>query len=131
MMRRMDEDNLDIVYGSRYIPQGGIAGWSFFRKLTSRVANFVTVHAFGMDVSDFTNSFRIYKREVFEDLIKSVENKGFAFQMEIMVRAGWRGLRVGCVPIVFVDRIFGKSKLGPNEVYLYLDAVWRLLNTPH
>jgi dolichol-phosphate mannosyltransferase len=130
MIEKMNQENLDIVFGSRYIENGGISGWSFFRKLTSRVANFITVQSFGIDVSDFTNSFRIYKRELFEDLIKTVENKGFGFQMEIMVRAGWKKAKIGCVPIVFVDRIYGKSKLGPNEVYLYLDAIWRLLNTP-
>jgi len=131
MIEKMRENNLDIVYGSRYDENGGICGWSFFRKLTSRVANFITVQSFNQSVSDFTNSFRIYKRDLFQKLIPEVQNKGFAFQMEIMVRAGWRQAKIDSVSIVFVDRIYGKSKLGPNEVYLYLDAVWRLINTAH
>ena len=129
MIEKMNSDNLDIVYGSRYEENGGICGWSFFRKLTSRVANFITVQSFRINVSDFTNSFRIYKRSIFESLIPDVQNRGFGFQMEIMVRAGWKKCRVGSVSIVFVDRIYGKSKLGPIEVYLYLNAIWRLLNT--
>ena len=125
----MKEDELDIVYGSRYGIGGGICGWNLFRKLTSRIANFVTVQTLGIGVSDFTNSFRIYKRKTFQSLIPGVENMGFGFQMEIMVRAGWRDCKVGSVPVVFVDRIYGKSKLGSNEIYLYLDAIWRLMNT--
>lgn len=129
MIRAMKEGELDIVYGSRYEIGGGICGWNLFRKLTSRIANFVTVQTLGIDVSDFTNSFRIYKRKTFQNLIPNVENMGFGFQMEIMVRAGWKNSKVGSVPVVFVDRIYGKSKLGSNEIYLYLNAIWRLMNT--
>ena len=125
----MKEGELDIVYGSRYEIGGGICGWNLLRKLTSRIANFVTVQTLGIDVSDFTNSFRIYKRKTFQNLIPNVENMGFGFQMEIMVRAGWGNSKVGSVSVVFVDRIYGKSKLGSNEIYLYLNAIWRLVNT--
>ena len=128
MIRLMNEKNLDIVTGTRYEGEGGIYGWSFFRKLTSRVANFITTEVLDAHVSDFTGSFRIYKREVFEALIKQVENRGYAFQMEIAVRAAWKGYKIGEFPIVFVDRVYGKSKLGPNEIYLYLHSVWQLFN---
>ncbi len=129
MIQKMKSEKLDVVYGSRYISKGGICGWDFFRKMTSRVANFVTVQMLNIDVSDFTGSFRIYKREVFETLIKEVQSRGYAFQMEIIVRACWKNYRVGGVPIVFVDRIYGSSKLGPNEIYIYLNSLWTLLNT--
>ena len=130
MIRLMDKENFDLVSGSRYRSGGGICGWSFFRKLTSRVANFVTVEALNAHVSDFTGSFRLYKRSVFEQLIKEVNNKGYGFQMEIAVRASWKGYKIGEVPIVFVDRLYGSSKFGPNEVYLYLYSVWQLFNSP-
>jgi dolichol-phosphate mannosyltransferase len=50
------------VTGSRYGAEGGVEGWSFMRKLTSRTANFVTKFALGVDCSDFTGSFRLYRR---------------------------------------------------------------------
>lgn len=125
----MRSEKLDVVYGSRYVPQGGICGWDFFRKMTSRVANYLTVQMLDVYVSDFTGSFRIYKRTVFEELIKEVKNKGYAFQMEIIVRACWKNYKVGEVPIVFVDRMYGSSKLGPNEIYIYLKSLWTLFNT--
>lgn len=129
MIQKMKNDKLDVVYGSRYVPRGGICGWDFFRKMTSRVANYLTVQMLDVFVSDFTGSFRIYKRTVFEELIKEVKNKGYAFQMEIIVRACWKKHKVGEVPIVFVDRMYGSSKLGPNEIYIYLKSLWTLFNT--
>ena len=59
-----------------------------YQETDKQNCNFVTVQTLGIDVSDFTNSFRIYKRKTFQNLISNVENMGFAFQMEIMVRAG-------------------------------------------
>ena len=129
MIKKQIVRQSDIVIGSRYIDNGGICGWSFFRKLTSRVANFVTNQMLGADVSDFTNSFRLYKKSVFEKLSKLVTNKGFGFQMEIMTRAVWDGRRVDQVPIVFVDRIYGASKFGSNEVYMFLNGLWELFSS--
>ncbi len=119
----------DIVLTSRYIKRGGIYGWSFFRKLTSRVANFVSNEMLSANISDFTNSFRLYKRKVFEKLSQLVENKGFGFQMEIITWAVWDGRRIDEVPIVFVDRIYGDSKFGSNEIYMFLKGIWKLFSS--
>ena len=129
MIKKQIVRQSDIVIGSRYVENGAICGWSFFRKLTSRVANFVTNEMLGADVSDFTNSFRLYKRSVFEKLSKLVTNKGFGFQMEIMTRAVWDERRIDQVPIVFVDRIYGASKFGSNEVYMFLCGIWDLFSS--
>lgn len=56
-------------------------------------------------------------------------SKGYAFQMEILIRAGKKGCRIEEVPIVFVDRMYGTSKLGANEIKIYLKGVWTLMNT--
>ena len=79
MIKKMSETNADIVLGSRYINGGGIYGWNLVRKFTSRVANFITTEALSVECSDFTNSFRLYKKSKFDELVKSVENKGFGF----------------------------------------------------
>lgn len=58
--------------------------------------------------------------------MKQVVSKGYAFQMEIIIRAQAMDYKVKEVPIIFVDRIFGESKLGANEVLIYLKGVWNL-----
>lgn len=129
MIAKMAETSCDVVFGSRYCEGGGIEGWNFFRKLTSRVANFLTTEVLRVDVSDFTGSFRLYKREVLERLIGRVENKGYGFQMEMIVRTSWAGYKVEEVPIVFVDRVLGASKFGPGEVKAFLRSIWNLFIT--
>lgn len=95
-------------------------GWSLKRILISRTANYVTNLLLGLSVSDFTNSFRIYKREVFEKIIPLVGCPGFGFQMEIMIHALRLKYKVEEVPIVFIDWIFGKSKFGIGEVKVFI-----------
>lgn len=80
-------------------------------------------------VSDLTGSFRLYKKKVLVELIKSCRTKGYTFQMEMVVRARERGMSIAEVPITFVDRVFGESKLGANEIVSYLKGLWTLFTT--
>ena len=64
-IRKQQEGNFDVVTGSRYINGGGVFGWNWRRKLTSRVANFIADTLLNPGVSDLTGSFRLYKKEVF------------------------------------------------------------------
>ena len=61
--------------------------------------------------------------------MKDIVSKGYAFQMEILIRAQGYGYNVAEVPIIFVDRVFGESKLGANEIYIYLQGVWKLFGS--
>ena len=74
-------------------------------------------------VSDLTGSYRLFKKDVFKDLIKEVKNGGYAFQMEIIIRAVYKKYKVEEIPITFVDRVMGKSKLGMGEILIYFDTV--------
>lgn len=123
---KQKEGNWDIVYGSRYIPGGGVYGWSMQRVLQSRVANYLATTMLAITSSDLTGSYRLYKRDVFQALVKEVTAKGYVFQMEIMARARKQGCSIAEVPVTFVDRIFGKSKLGNNEIIGYLKGLVRL-----
>ena len=69
MIEKMKQTDCDIVYGSRYIKNGGIYGWNLMRKFTSRVANFITTEALSVECTDFTNSFRLYKKSKFDELV--------------------------------------------------------------
>ena len=119
--------NADIVTGTRYRSYGdligGVFGWDAKRKLTSCGANIIADFALRPGVSDLTGSFRLYKREALEKVISVTESKGYTFQMEMMVRAKAMGLKVEECPITFVDRIYGDSKLGGEEIVEYLKGV--------
>lgn len=109
----------DIVTGTRYRQGGGVYGWDLKRKLVSRGANLFADTVLRPGVSDLTGSFRLYKRDVVEKVIRSTESKGYTFQMEMMVRAKAMGFKVEECPISFVDRVYGESKLGGDEIVEY------------
>lgn len=119
----------DIVSGTRYAPGGGVFGWSFKRKLTSRGANTLAQALLSPGVSDLTGSFRLYRKPALELLMRRCTSKGYAFQMEIAVRARRAGLSIAEVPIVFVDRVYGASKLGGAEIAMYLKGLINLFFT--
>lgn len=118
--------NYDIVTGTRYAGNGGVYGWDLKRKLVSRGANFLASTVLRPNVSDLTGSFRLYKKDVLAKIISETKSKGYVFQMEMMVRARALGFTVGEVPINFVDRLYGESKLGGDEIFQYLKGVLSL-----
>lgn len=124
---KQKETGCHIVTGTRYVSKGGVFGWDLRRKLTSRVANFLADFLLNPNCTDLTGSFRLYKREVLEHLMNRVKAKGYAFQMEVIIRARESKFTIAEVPITFIDRIYGVSKLGTNEVVTYLKGVWSLL----
>ena len=123
MIALQKEGDYDIVTGTRYAGDGGVYGWDLKRKLVSRGANLFADTVLQPGVSDLTGSFRLYKKKVLDDVIHSTESKGYSFQMEMMVRAKAKGYRVAEVPISFVDRVYGESKLGGEEIVQYLKGV--------
>jgi dolichol-phosphate mannosyltransferase len=84
------------------------------------VANYIAQVLLNPGVTDLTGSFRLYKKEAADKLMKMVQSSGFVFQMEIIVRAKELNYKIEEVPISFVDRVFGESKMGVNEVVSYL-----------
>lgn len=80
-------------------------------------------------VSDLTGSFRLYKRSALEKLIPACITRNYTFQMEIIVRARESNRSIAQVPITFVDRVYGESKLGKSEIIGYLKGLWTLFNT--
>ena len=100
-----------------------------YRKLTSRTANFLATFLLNPGPSDLTGSFRLYKKEAITKILPKVKSKGYAFQMEILVHAKKNNMVFGEVPITFVDRIYGDSKLGTQEIVLYLKGLINLFFT--
>ena len=125
-IKKQKEKDYDIVSGTRYSKGGGIAGWDTKRVITSRGANLLSNLLLNPGVSDLTGSYRLYKKHVLADVMKSVVGRTYVFQMEVMVRALNKGYSVGETPIIFVDRIYGESKLGANEVATFAKGLWTL-----
>ncbi|CUV06193.1 unnamed protein product [Cryptosporidium hominis] len=126
-IEKQETKDFDIVSGSRYIKNGGVSGWTWDRILVSRVANFLANFLLQPRASDLTGSFRLYKRDVFKSILGSnMVSKGYVFQMEIIARATKFGYSIADVPIVFVDRLYGDSKLGKNEIFGYIKGLLQL-----
>jgi len=129
MVELMDKTKVEIVTGTRYARGGGVYGWDMRRKLVSKGANFLADFLLNPGVSDLTGSFRLYERKVLEEILPQIQCKGYAFQMEIIVRSKKAGFRVDEVPISFVDRIYGESKLGKKEIIMYAQGLMQLFFT--
>ncbi|KJE97287.1 dolichyl-phosphate mannosyltransferase [Capsaspora owczarzaki ATCC 30864] len=120
------EKDYDIVSGTRYMGDGGAFGWDVSRKLISRTANYLAQTLLRPNASDLTGSFRLYKKEVLARLMEECVSKGYVFQMEMIVRARLLGFTLAEVPISFVDRVYGESKLGGMEVVTYAEGLMYL-----
>uniref|UniRef100_A0A665VVZ3 Dolichol-phosphate mannosyltransferase subunit 1 n=1 Tax=Echeneis naucrates TaxID=173247 RepID=A0A665VVZ3_ECHNA len=126
---KQKEANYDLVSGTRYRGNGGVYGWDLRRKLISRGANYLTQVLLRPGATDLTGSFRLYKKKVLESLVEHCVSKGYVFQMEMIVRARQLNYTVGEVPISFVDRVYGESKLGGNEIVSFVKGLLTLFAT--
>ena len=126
MIAKQREGGFDIVSGTRYEGDGGVQGWDLKRKLISRGANFVSTLLLTPGASDLTGSFRLYKRDVLAAIMPRVKSRGYVFQMEVIVVARALGFTIGEVPITFVDRRYGSSKMDSGEIVQFLAGLWRL-----
>ena len=116
--------NADLVIGSRYVPGGAVRNWPLARTLLSRGGN-LYVRAFtGLPVQDATAGFRMFRRATLMALdIDRVQSDGYSFQVELALRAHARGFRVVEIPITFVERTDGASKMSRSIV---LEALLRV-----
>jgi dolichol-phosphate mannosyltransferase len=118
------EEDFDLVIGSRYVSGVNVINWPMSRLLLSWFANKYARVVTGLPLSDATAGFKCFRREVLEAIdFGKVGSTGYAFQIEMDFRAWKKGFRVGEVPIVFVDRLEGESKMSGTIVR---EAVWRV-----
>lgn len=118
----------DFLGGARRLASSALGKLGLL-KTRSESQDFVTYEPVS-SLSDLTGSFRLFRADVLKKLIPQVKSKGYAFQMEIAVRAAReRGAVLAEVPIVFVDRLFGSSKLGGAEITLFVRGLLKLFFT--
>jgi dolichol-phosphate mannosyltransferase len=117
-------ENADLVLGSRYVEGGGVRNWGFARRAISAGGSAFARIVLGTRLRDLTGGFKCYRRAVLETIpLERISSKGYAFQIETTYRAERAGFRVVEVPITFVDREVGHSKMSKAIV---LEAVWRV-----
>jgi dolichol-phosphate mannosyltransferase len=106
-----------VVVGSRYVPGGGTENWGLGRRLISRAGSFYARQMLRVDVKDFTGGFNGWRRQVLIAIDpKSIESEGYAFQIELKYRAARAGFPPHEVPITFVERRVGQSKMSGGIV---------------
>jgi dolichol-phosphate mannosyltransferase len=121
--------DVDVVLGSRWVPGGSVVNWPLSRQLLSRGGNAYTRLLTGMPVSDATGGFRAFRASALRALdLSGVQSQGYCFQVDMTRRAVRRGMRVVEVPITFVEREHGVSKMSGSIVReaLMLVTVWGL-----
>jgi dolichol-phosphate mannosyltransferase len=114
----------DLVLGSRYVEGGAIRNWGLVRRFVSAGGSLYARLVLGVPVRDLTGGFKCYRRRVLEHIdLDAVRSRGYAFQIETTYRALRAGFRVVEVPITFVDREVGGSKMSRSIV---LEAIWKV-----
>jgi dolichol-phosphate mannosyltransferase len=118
-------EDYDVVLGSRYLHgRVTVVNWPIGRLLLSYFANVYARWVTGLPIADATGGFKCFRSEVLAALdLGRVESNGYAFQIEMSFRAWKRGFRIGEIPITFVDRDIGESKMSKRIVR---EAVWRV-----
>ncbi len=120
-------NDFDLVLGSRYKNGVNVINWPMSRLLLSWFANFYTRFITGMPIRDATGGFKCYKRKVLEAInLDEVNSNGYAFQIEMNFIAWKKGFKIIEIPIIFVDRIKGKSKMSKKIVREAIWMVWKL-----
>ncbi|WP_312179136.1 polyprenol monophosphomannose synthase [Arthrobacter sp.] len=108
----------DLVIGSRWVPGGSVVNWPLHRKLLSRAGSTYSRLMLGIRVRDITAGYRAFRRTTLEKLdLSAVESVGYGFQVDMTFRVARLGLTIKEVPITFLEREFGASKMSGNIVF--------------
>ena len=114
----------DVVLGSRYVAGGAVGNWGVLRRFVSAGGSWYARMVLGAPVRDLTGGFKCYRRTVLETIdLEAIDSKGYAFQIETTYRALRAGFHVLEIPITFVDREAGGSKMSKAIV---AEAIWKV-----
>ena len=114
---RDHQSEIDLVIGSRYLPKSQIIGWSVQRRIFSRLLNFIIPKMLGIPVKDITNGLRRYSPKAIDYILKVKQlNNGFTYLSEQIFIVHTKGLSILELPIIFIDRVSGKSTVTYKEV---------------
>lgn len=117
----------DVVIGSRYIKGVNVVNWPLSRLLLSYFANRYTRLVTGLPLCDSTGGYKCFKREVLESInLEEIRSGGYSFQIEMNFKAWKNGFKLKEIPIIFIDRAIGKSKMSKQIIREAVWMVWKL-----
>ena len=117
----------DLVLGSRYVKGVNVVNWPMKRLLLSFFANHYTRVITGLPVFDATGGFKCFRRKVLESIdLNKIKSNGYTFQIEMTFKAWKKGFSIGEIPIIFIDRTAGQSKMSRKIVREAIFMVWKL-----
>ena len=120
-------EHADLAIGSRYVPGGGVSNWPIHRRLLSRFANVYVRVVTGLRIEDATAGYRCWRRATLLAVpLTNLASSGYSFQVEMAWETVQRGMHVVEVPIVFVERAKGRSKLNRSAIFESALLPWRL-----
>jgi dolichol-phosphate mannosyltransferase len=117
----------DLVLGTRWMPGGRVENWPIYRRAISRIGTWYAEIALKVPYKDLTGGYRVLSRNLLESIdLRSIQTLGYGFQIEIAMRAFDAGLRVVQVPITFIERTQGRSKMSRRIVFEALErtTIW-------
>ncbi len=124
LLDRLRTGSADLVLGSRWVPGGGVVNWPWYRRFISRGGTWYAQHMLAIPVADATGGFRAFRRETLERLpLAEVASQGYCFQIDLARRVLDAGMTIDEVPITFVERTQGHSKMSGSIVR---EALWRV-----
>jgi dolichol-phosphate mannosyltransferase len=127
MLTKMENDNLDLIVGSRYVEGGGVVNWGPQRKAISRFGSLYAKSILGSRLNDMTGGFNIYRANVFNSIdLTEIKAHGYLFNIEMKHRVNKITTRIAEHPIIFVDRVNGKSKMSRMIILEAFTGVWGL-----
>ena len=126
LFRALD-DGADVVIGSRNVAGGGVEGWGPGRNVLSKGGSLYARTILGLGVRDLTAGFKAFTRRALEAIgLEDIRSNGYSFQIEMTYRAHLRGMKIVEVPVVFVDRRVGHSKMNRRIFMEAITVVWKL-----
>jgi glycosyltransferase involved in cell wall biosynthesis len=121
----MQQYECGIVIGSRYSKGGKILGWPLSRKIISKTANTLARASLGLDLKDCTSGYRCYSTVFLREVINYLHSHTYEIQIETIRQAALRNFQVREIPVLFVNRKRGKSKLSWNEIQSFISYTFR------
>ena len=118
-------EHYDLIIGSRYVKGGGATNWPLFRKAISYGGSFYSRMILGVTIMDITGGFKCFKREVLEAInLDDIITTGYSFQIEMNYKATLKGFKIKEIPIIFEERIAGKSKMTKK---VFIEALGKVI----
>lgn len=124
------QEDGDLTIGSRYCTGGSTVHWPAIRRLLSKIANSIASMIVGAGICDYTSGMRCYSTKLVRNIISSLHSQTYEIQIETIRQAHKRDFRIKEIPITFINRKRGKSKLSMNEISDFLTYILSIIQIP-